>query len=336
MSDEDVPPAGTPCAPCRAGGHFCQTKKWAGKTDVALCDPCAFGVDCARFAAVKLVTEGSDEFVFESEPMQPAPPPVISIQPDKWSEDDRVKQSTTDTEDFRAANPWMGRQRISDETKAHIIAEPLTISNIQLERKYKISVQTIGKIRRAAGMITEGMKGGIHKAERASIPREVKLGMPREEYRISDEIRKAIAQEPLEIRDFEIGQKYGCSAASVHTIRIAAGLDVPLRPRGPEKGTGAGKKRGPYRTTQSAQFEEGNIVDVDKESQNELARSEAAPQYKPVADQSVYEMAIIEMERELAIVVGRAVLLRRAIHAGKAVMEMFTPKIPTSIHKDSS
>src|ERR1700735_4621536 len=78
--DDDVPPAGTPCAGCKSLGHWCPAKCYRGES-TALCIPCANGVDCQVVVAKLNAAQGweSDEFVLERFDRPPAPCRSISV-----------------------------------------------------------------------------------------------------------------------------------------------------------------------------------------------------------------------------------------------------------------
>lgn len=47
---------------------------------------------------------------------------------------------------------------LSAEIRALILAEPATVSNRSISRRYKLKARTISQVRRAAGIITPGMQ----------------------------------------------------------------------------------------------------------------------------------------------------------------------------------
>lgn len=55
--------------------------------------------------------------------------------------------------------PFGAHAPIPEETRQAILAEPASVSNIALEKKYKVPVSWIGKFRRENGIVTDGMRG---------------------------------------------------------------------------------------------------------------------------------------------------------------------------------
>ena len=59
--------------------------------------------------------------------------------------------------DVRAALE-ASRRILSPELRALILAAPIAVSNKRLAARYRISMRTIGRVRRAAGLISPGMR----------------------------------------------------------------------------------------------------------------------------------------------------------------------------------
>ncbi len=80
--DDDVPPAGTQCAGCRAMGHWCAAKRYCGESK-ALCLPCANGVDCDVVTALRRAKQISEsgEIVLDRFDRPPAPCRSIRVAP---------------------------------------------------------------------------------------------------------------------------------------------------------------------------------------------------------------------------------------------------------------
>lgn len=80
--DDDVPPAGTPCAGCKSLGHWCPAKCYRGES-TALCRSCASGVDCevvaSKLRAAQVAESG--EIVLQRFDQPPMPCRSIPVAP---------------------------------------------------------------------------------------------------------------------------------------------------------------------------------------------------------------------------------------------------------------
>lgn len=76
--DEDVPPAGTPCAGCRKMRHWCAAKCYRGEA-TALCLACANGIDCDVVTALRRAKQISESGEIVLDRFDHPPPPCRSI-----------------------------------------------------------------------------------------------------------------------------------------------------------------------------------------------------------------------------------------------------------------
>lgn len=169
--DIDRPPAGTACATCKAMGHYCSARVFVGQTDVGVCEPCLREENCPVIAALNK----TDEPMYEPEEGISTFESARSIPRDEWPDDEIVKQSTTETEDdWTARKERTGRPGMSPELREKILAEPITVTNVELAKKYGMNAGYLGKLRREAGIITPGMaaSASLVKAKTSEPPAE--------------------------------------------------------------------------------------------------------------------------------------------------------------------
>lgn len=240
--NDDRPPAGTRCATCHAMGHYCPAKAFQGMTDVGVCDPCFRDEDCSVIAAIKL----RDEDAFVDQPLA-IPAPARVVPPEEWGDGEILKQSTTESQDDRVLHRW-GRPSTPEATKQRIVAEPMTISHSELARRYGLSIATVSKIRREAGLFL---------AERPKVtePAELRVG-----YKISPQIREHVLREPRDMKHKDVGSKYGISAASVINIKRDAGVEITPLPQGPRPGVERGAYKQPQKDAAAERLIEGRSL----------------------------------------------------------------------------
>lgn len=185
IAEIDRPPVGTPCSPCARGehgmGHFCPAVCYVDQTsDAAVCRSCMEQKDCPHITARRRLQANFDEpDLVEPDLVEPEPRPLLDwptpelleplefIAPVPPEEPEPAEEMIVHEETPAALQEFVAEQappsrkfqlRIPDEIRQQILAEPVEMSNRQLETKYKFSSSIIGKIRRKAGIMTEGMR----------------------------------------------------------------------------------------------------------------------------------------------------------------------------------
>lgn len=178
--DIDRPPAGTECTSCRAEGHFCPATLYVGNTDIGICQSCRDGSDCPRFKVVH-----SEPVLFEPDLAGSTSSRAKIIPREEWPEDTAIHEQKVDMADVPVGlrnivkaeqngsrillpaphsplqeNPvaaWKSSpkppgNRIPDETRRLIAAEPIDMPYFEVATKYGCSSASVLNIRREAGV----------------------------------------------------------------------------------------------------------------------------------------------------------------------------------------
>lgn len=185
VSDDDVPPAGTPCAGCKSMSHWCPAKCYRGES-TALCRACANGVDCdvviAKIRAAQISESG--DIVIERFERPPAPCRSITIAPGLAVQAKPAAAATglpytPDPEALRMPKREMQRERyarpVPQLPPVRIVGKPKELPAPKVETPWNIETVRLPEPKKSEGAkvvtqfskVTEAIKEQIRNAPKS-------------------------------------------------------------------------------------------------------------------------------------------------------------------------